>query len=304
MKLLYFMGHPPNFGDELNWYIFESLFVYSNFQQVQPETYFMGIGSILHPAYLEKISVAEADIGLNGGVESKMNRGVVFGSGVREHSLDYDAKFLDFRFVRGPISAEQTGETYIADAAYLLPLLKEHDEIRVLPKKYKVSLMPYFHHVNVLDYDKISSETGVNIIQPYDDVYKILCEVQQSKLVVSGAMHGCIAADIYRVPWIRLRFETHETNPVVQVVKWLDYARSMDIDILSCIRMRHPNAPDKRDNIELERELIDRLQRLSEIPTNLSKNGIFNGKIDKLADAVRRFSADYDIKINKARTIL
>lgn len=302
MKLLYFKGKPANFGDELNWYIFESLFVNSEFNAVEPETYFMGVGSILHPAYIERFAGEKADPVTYGGVESRMNKGVVFGSGIREHSLEHDKASLDFRFVRGPISSQQTCAKHIADAAYLLPLMREHAEICALPKKYKISLMPYFHHAFCLDYKKISAETGVNIIQPYDDVYKILCEIQQSELVVSGAMHGCIAADIYRVPWIRLRFRTHEANPVVQSVKWRDFAESMKLETLPAIRMSTENMPDIRNNTELERELIEELNVVSRIIPALSYNEVYVDRIKRLEKAVSDFSMDYGISINTVRT--
>ncbi len=83
MELLYFKGHPPNFGDELNWYIFESMFVESDFKNTEPKTYFMGVGSILHPAYLELFAGEKADTVSYWGRQIQMNKAVVFGSGVR-----------------------------------------------------------------------------------------------------------------------------------------------------------------------------------------------------------------------------
>lgn len=304
MNLLYFKGHPPNFGDELNWYIFESLFMNDEFKAVEPQTYFMGVGSILHPAYFERFSSEKGDPVTAGTDGPLMNKAVVFGSGVREHSLDYDPETMDFRFVRGPISSQQTGAKNIADAAYLLPLMKEHERICALPKKHKVSFMPYFHHAFSLDYDKVAEETGVNIIQPYAEVDTILQEVQQSELVIAGAMHGCIAADIYRVPWIRLRLKTHEANPVVQSVKWRDYAESMEMDTLSTIRMENENTPDIPANAALQQELIDALNGLSNVTPCLSLDRVFNERLEQLAEEVRSFSSDYGIPINSARTIL
>lgn len=302
MKLLYFKGNPPNFGDELNRYIFEDLFRQEEFSAIEPGTYFMGVGSILHPAYLNRFAGETAD--RITGHDGYMNKGVVFGSGVREHRLDHAPETLDIRFVRGPISSRQTGATNIADAAYLLPLLTKHAPINGLPKKHAISLMPYFHHAFSMDYDRIASETGVNIIQPYADVETILRDVQQSELVISGAMHGCIAADIQRVPWIRLRLITHEANPVVQTVKWRDFAESMELDSLATIRMQTENFPDKRDNNELENELIHALSRVSAMTPSLSDDAVFNDRIERLASAVRDFSHDYAVPLDSSKTIV
>jgi succinoglycan biosynthesis protein ExoV len=280
------------------------MFVNGDFDAVEPETYFMGVGSILHPAYLERFSGEQADSFTYGGMASRMKKGVIFGSGVREAKLNFDPSTLDFRFVRGPISSQQTGAKHITDAAYLLPLLKEHSDITALPKKHKISLMPYFHHISALDYDKISEETGVNIIPPYEDVHKILCEVQQSELLVSGAMHGCIAADIFRVPWIRLRFKTHENNPIVQSVKWHDFSGSMELNALSTLRMSCENTPNSFENTELERELIYKLNFIYKITPTLSSDRVYTDRIEKLAEAVRAFSREYGIPINSFRTII
>lgn len=287
MQLLYFMGN--NFGDRLNPFIFNALFDAVDFAEKFPDHVVFGLGSILSRAYFSRVE----------------NRGkiVVFGSGVRQATIAPPTGFLP-EFVRGPVSAKCMACDYIADTAYLLPFLKDYSPLRNCAKKKKLSLMPYFHHAETVNWERIAAETGVNIIMPGWPLQRVLKEIAESEHVLAGAMHGCIAADIFRIPWARLRFKIHEADFEAQIVKWIDWTESVSISDSPMYSLQTMNSPDQACNGKLEEELIAILNR--KVATErfaLSDDHVFDTVLAKLHDAVHAFSGRYGIGVNRYRTV-
>jgi succinoglycan biosynthesis protein ExoV len=207
MKLIYFKADKGNFGDDLNPYIFEKLF--GNYNDYSDEIDLVGIGSIID-------SRLEND-----------RKKVVFGSGLRDITFKFDNTKYDFKFVRGPLSAKLLGVSdWIADSAYLLTLLRSDVKKE---KKYKVSYMPYFKLVNVYNWSLFERITGIHIILPTDAVDKVIKEIQESNVLYTTAMHGAIVADIYRVPWKRIKIVHPSETSFFSEFKWLDWMLSIDI---------------------------------------------------------------------------
>ena len=90
MKLIYFKGHVPNFGDELNTYMWDKLLP-AGFLDDRPDELFLGIGSIIFDTY------------------PKQARKYVMGSGYAGYTSPPDLidGSWDVIFVRGPRTAER-----------------------------------------------------------------------------------------------------------------------------------------------------------------------------------------------------
>lgn len=287
MELVYFRGN--NFGDKLNPFLFNALFEAVDFEERFPDHYCFGLGSILSHAYFSQIPP-----------DGKM---VVFGSGVR-HQETKRPKFLQPEFVRGPISATCMDSPYIADTAYLLPFMREYPALTACAKKRRVALMPYFHHSRAVNWGRIANAAGMSLIMPSWPVAKILRAIAESDYCISGAMHGCIAADILRVPWARLRFRIHEAEPETQLVKWLDWTESIAVSGYPSFTMRTVNMPDPAANGKLEEELLHTLGgRVATESFALSRDAVFQDILARLREAVQDFSKRYGIRVNPVRTV-
>lgn len=209
MNIIYFKSEIGNFGDDLNPWLWEKLL--GDLSQYNSDYDLVGIGSIL-------------DDRLQG--ERKK---VIFGSGVRDFGFNKkEFKNLDFIFVRGPISSKAVGGVpYITDAAYGLRLLPEE----TVEKKYDLSFVPYFRHVKHFDWSLFEKRTGIHVILPTNSVDVVIKEIRQSKKIISAAMHGAIIADIYRVPWMRVRFSKHgHESALTSELKWSDWSQSIGFE--------------------------------------------------------------------------
>jgi len=208
MNIIYFKSDIGNFGDDLNPWLWEQLF--GDFSSYKKDLDFIGIGSIL-------------DTRINSD-----NAKLVFGSGVRDFDFDInEISNLEISFVRGPISSRLTNNSnYITDAAYALRLLPQKN----YTKKYKTSIIPYFRHAYQFNWKLFEKFTGIHVIMPTQPVEKVIEEINQSENILAVAMHGAILADIYRVPWMRVKFSKHgHESALTSELKWNDWLRSIDI---------------------------------------------------------------------------
>ena len=140
----------------------------------------------------------------------------------------------DTSFLRGPISSlflTNSLSNFISDGAYSLAKTKEYDTIINTTKKiHDVSFMPYLRTNQLIDWEKICKNAGVNYISPHptDGIENKLIEIASSKKIITEAMHGAILADIFRIPWTKLQFvsDLFETGSVNET-KWQDWSRSI-----------------------------------------------------------------------------
>ncbi len=220
LEYIYYKSKKGNFGDDLNGWLWPKFFGESN----SNDDYLIGIGSILFKDCV---------------VLKPLNnkKKIVFGSGVKpaKNSLVMDNSW-DVQFVRGPLSAGALGKKheYISDGAYALRLIQEFDKLKNTPKKYKVSVMPYFHSVEYFDWKEICRQLGYHYISPLAEsgIENTLQEIAASEQVITEAMHGAIVADALRVPWSRFILSTPYTEgQMISEFKWMDWLYSIQLII-------------------------------------------------------------------------
>lgn len=208
MNIIYFKSDIGNFGDDLNPWLWNKLLGdVSNYNKTLD---FIGIGSILD-------SRIKSD-----------NKKVIFGSGVRDFNFNInDISNVDIRFVRGPISSKVTNTKYITDAAYALRQLPP----KSYEKKYKIAIVPYFRHYRQFNWQLFKKITGIHVIDPTQNVENVIEEINKSQNILAAAMHGAILADIYRVPWMRVKFSKHGyESALTSELKWNDWIGSIKLD--------------------------------------------------------------------------
>ncbi|MFT3735058.1 MAG: polysaccharide pyruvyl transferase family protein [Rhodocyclaceae bacterium] len=206
MKLYYYKGHTPNFGDELNTWMWPRLL--PDFFDGHDNELFLGIGSILfdfHPPGARKI---------------------VFGAGYGGYTAPpkLDARW-DMYFVRGPITARAIGvddALGVGDAAILLRSCVSQRPAQ----RYKASFMPHWESTFDGRWQEVCAAAGLHYIDPCADVEQVLDEIQASGVVVTEAMHGAIVADALRVPWVPARPIQRQHR-----LKWLDWALALRLDL-------------------------------------------------------------------------
>lgn len=217
MEYIYYKDAKGNFGDDLNAWLWPQFFGPHN--PSSPHA-FVGIGSILcHDSPLFRPLTGR--------------RKIVFGTGVRPAYKSFTfGNEWDVRFLRGPLSAHyfNNEHPFIADAAYALGLSESFGHIVSTPKKYKVSVIPYFRSLPFFDWEKVCAELGFHYISPTAEhgIEHTLEEIAASEFVIAEAMHGAIIADILRVPWSRFVLSTPFTEGSgVSEFKWMDWLFSI-----------------------------------------------------------------------------
>jgi len=209
MKLTFYKGDTPNFGDDLNNIMWDALLA-PGFLDDNEDELFLGIGSILWDSYPKKASK------------------IVMGSGYGGYTdmPDLQEGSWDIAFVRGPRTAKALNldpKLAITDAAILTRFMN----LPAQPKKYKVSFMPHWESIPRGNWKQVCEHAGINYINPTDpNVLASLQAIQQTELLITEAMHGAILADTLRVPWLALEpiFPQHRN-------KWFDWSESMLIDL-------------------------------------------------------------------------
>lgn len=219
MNYVYYKDPKGNFGDDLNGWLWPQLF--GEGKGNDPDV-FLGIGSILFdgsPLFRELTT----------------QRKIVFGTGVRPAYKTFHLNgSWDIRFLRGPLSAYAFNNQfpYIADAAYAIRQLQDFGRWLHVPKKYKVSVIPYFKSVPFFDWESICYRLGFNYISPRSEkgVEHTLEEIAASEYVIAEAMHGAILADALRVPWHRFVLSTpHTEGSGVSAFKWMDWQAAIQL---------------------------------------------------------------------------
>ncbi len=208
MKLTYFQGTPPNFGDELNATMWQSLLP-GGFLDDDGDVLFLGIGSIIQDIYPTDARKIVVGSGFAGAYSARPDV--------------HDGQW-DVRFVRGPRTCKTLGidpELAITDAAVLLratPLPEPEPGIGV-------AFMPHYESIERGAWKRVCDLAGVRFIDPTEPTEKVLAEIRGADLVVTEAMHGAIVSDAMRTPWIGVNTMCHMHRD-----KWFDWAASLNID--------------------------------------------------------------------------
>ena len=215
MKLTYFTGTVPNFGDALNPWLWPRLLP-KGFLDADESELFLGIGSILWDHY------------------PKTARKVVMGSGYGGYAdaPDVHDGSWEVAFVRGPRTAaylELPPERAICDSAVLLRAL----DLPPPADGIGVAFMPHYHSFSRADWEKVCRRAGIRLIDPRDPVENVLSAIRGASMLITEAMHGAIVADALRTPWVAA-LPIHAENQG----KWLDWSESLGLEL-----KRHPLRP-------------------------------------------------------------
>lgn len=227
MKLVYCKLDPGNFGDELNPYLWPRLFPKAFLSDEAVD--FLGIGTLLSPF-----------------VNRSGRHKVVFGTGAgywKPPGIDHNWTIY---FVRGPLTAKLLQipiEFAITDAAYCLSFI---DESPVISSKLVV-FMPHHKSEMEVDWRSLCTEVGWAYASPTSSVESTLTLLKSAKLVVTEAMHGAIVADLYRIPWVPIRYGFRSLD-----FKWRDWCSSM------CMEYQPIDLPPLLDARLGPRETIER----------------------------------------------
>jgi succinoglycan biosynthesis protein ExoV len=200
LKLQYYRGRCPNFGDDLNAVLWPALM--PNFFDSDDREIFVGIGTI---------------IGFDCGFPRKIN---VFSSGAGNDRVnrwtDCEVKYW---CVRGPLSARVLGlasKHSISDGAVLSPLAA------AFPPSPSVGvgvlIIPHWETLDFPGWTEVSKLTGFEILDPRGRPEYVIARISQSRLVLAESLHGAIMADVYGVPWAAFA-----TSGNFQVSKWVDW---------------------------------------------------------------------------------
>lgn len=272
MKLTYFSGQEPNFGDELNDFLWDEILPVG-FLDEDPAQLFLGIGSILWNDY----PIAA--------------RKVVAGSGYGGYTPPPNVQdgSWDVIFVRGPKTAARLGlapEKAICDSALLLRLLPA---VKSKTSRSKVAFMPHFQSLMLGFWPKVCERAGISMIDPRSNPHEIIDRIKAVDVLVTEAMHGAIVADALRTPWICARpvQAAHQS-------KWLDWAESLEINLRS-----HPLSPSNLREWYQSRSKAPKVWRgkiLSEMPIFTPINEIMTDRaaqrLVKLTGCEPQLSAD------------
>jgi succinoglycan biosynthesis protein ExoV len=207
---LHYYASVPNFGDDLNRWLWTELF--GGALPVHPRVRLLGIGTVI-------------DRNVPGDRQV-----VVLGSGVgyqKVPSLETRAKWR-FLGVRGPLTASILGlppSAVLTDSALLLRALPCGSPLPDCKRDGGVVFMPHHRSDDVGLWPEVCRRAGVLYLSPYGDSRQKLEALRRSRLVLADAMHAAIVADAVRVPWIPI-----VTSCEVSSFKWVDWTLSMKLD--------------------------------------------------------------------------
>lgn len=221
MKLFYYQrpDKATNFGDDLNQWLWPKLapelFETASHPFKHDDTVFVGTGTLLNHRLASRLQPA--------------NKLIIFGTGAGyEQPLQTAPLSWKICCVRGPLSAKQLGlpaQTAITDGGLLIAKAFT-PSASVNTERVSCSFMPHVHSASDAGdrWQRICQLAGIRYIDPRWPVEQVLNAINSSDRLLTEAMHGAIAADALRVPWIPVT-----TTPRIYAFKWQDWCASMDV---------------------------------------------------------------------------
>jgi len=218
MKLYYYQqinhklnGVIPNFGDDLNPWLWTNLIpeIFSD----DGDSYFLGAGTLINDNLLSRLPKAK-DI-------------IIFGTGV---GYGKSIPSLDERWkiyaLRGPLSAkalEVDPNLGLIDSGILIRRLFTNN----FPKRWHAAYMPHVSFASQAgcSWQSICENLDILFIDPRWPLDKVMQAICETELLITEAMHGAIAAEALRTPWIPVK-----TSPGILSFKWQDWCQSIGIE--------------------------------------------------------------------------
>lgn len=242
MKLYYYQDPHGNFGDDLNPWLWSRLL--PNLLDGDESTLFVGIGTLLNHRL----------------PDAPMKH--VFGSGYGYGELPrVDERFV-FHAVRGYGTARLLGlseKIVVTDAAVLLKTVAFERSEDV---KHRIGFIPHCQSSRFFNWEAVCDELGFKYISAEWDVETVLREMTGCEILVCEAMHGAIAADTLRIPWIPVSCYDY-----ISSFKWEDW--------LSTLHLRY--APTRITSLyDIERSFAPGLKFKNQVKRGLRSIGAWS----------------------------
>ncbi|WP_028484252.1 polysaccharide pyruvyl transferase family protein [Thioalkalivibrio sp. ALE17] len=205
---LYRYRKRPNFGDELNDYLWPRFIRAPLEPEPGSEDVLVGIGTLLNERLPEQ------------GTLHILGTGYGYGAPPTPDAM----RRAKIHFVRGPLTAKTLGvdpSLAISDPGILLNRTEDLNQ----KKDIDCAFMP--HHGLCHDRMKaLCEDAGVHFIHPEAPCENVIDQIGRSHKLICSAMHGAIAAEALRVPWLPVI-----TSPEIVPDKWKDWASSLGIEV-------------------------------------------------------------------------
>jgi succinoglycan biosynthesis protein ExoV len=134
----------------------------------------------------------------------------------------------------------------VCDAAYAIQFTDEYKRWRTLPKKHKVTLIPYFRSGPLVHYSTIKAFKNWSILRSdqYGSIDTALTRIASSQFILTESLHGAILADALRVPWMRVWYYLERPSDIeTGEFKWRDWQESLNIPHIPTLRI--PLSPQR-----------------------------------------------------------
>lgn len=201
-----------NFGDDLNPWLWSKLI--PDLLDDNSKVIFIGIGTLLNNYTEERFS-------------SDRCHKIVFSSGVgygtAHPKIDETWKIY---CLRGPLSAKALSlspDLAVTDGAVLLRRVYRGTG----QKRYRFAYMPHVAHAEAAGevWKSTCEKLGFGYVDPCLPVEEVLATINRTEVLLTEAMHGAIAADALRIPWIAV-----QTSKIILPFKWEDWCASINVD--------------------------------------------------------------------------
>ncbi|OYU44847.1 MAG: hypothetical protein CFE44_10690 [Burkholderiales bacterium PBB4] len=203
MNLKYCPIEGGNFGDDLNTLLWPRLF--PDLHRLTSDITVFGVGTLLDGHHTRKV------------------KKIVLGSGLGEHACAERDASWEFRWVRGPLTAQAFGistDRALGDPALLWPALQNRCAIA---HAGPIGLIPHYRTWDSFDWPQVGAMAGMVIINPRQAPDKVIDDLRACSRVLAESLHGGICADALGVPWAPCIL-AHRFNEF----KWRDWMATID----------------------------------------------------------------------------
>jgi succinoglycan biosynthesis protein ExoV len=216
MRLAYYKGQKPNFGDDLNEDLWPRLI--PDLLADDDPSGFLGIGTII-------------------GMPTVCPFLHVFSSGLGYDSLDGWTTPHRVWCVRGPLTAALMGcppARALTDGAILTPTAMQIDPDP--DAAAPIGVIPHWASLDHPGWDAACAQAGMRLISPMEAPEAVIAKLRAVDLVLAESLHGAILADTYGIPWISIA-----STGNFSVFKWKDWTMSVEVP-LNVGTVRPPSA--------------------------------------------------------------
>jgi succinoglycan biosynthesis protein ExoV len=183
MKVYRWASKHPNFGDDLNQFLWDFL---------MPEVVAEEDGAIL--------------VGVGTVLSDELPPGkprVVIGSGAGYKPIPADIHGSDWKVyaVRGPLTSRLLGlqdNMAVVDPAVLLTRMPAFTHA----SGPDAIFVPHWETAHLKIWRDAAAAAGLRFVDPRQDAHFVIRQIASAKLVVAESMHAAIIADAFRVPWV------------------------------------------------------------------------------------------------------